>query len=277
MASSEYGYWGVEVLDSNAVPKETDHGFARSDQMDNLEQVGEQIKNCRDCSLSQGRINAVPGQGSLNALVMFIGEDPGFQEDCQRIPFVGPDGKMSNDLLSLIGMKREEVFIANMAKCRPPENRDSAPPELVACAKYLDRRIKLVDPKLIVTLGRFAFGRHFLGQVRTKARGKRREKDGRNIFPVLRPSAVLRRNEMKPTIIEDFNSILEILKGEPKEIGIEEEANALGALNMPQKNPQVLELSLMDAPGTAAGLSAQDETSAVNVEEVSYPERLVIF
>ena len=143
---------------------------------------------------------------------------------------------MLNDLLSSIGMKREDVFIANMVKCRPPEDRDTAPLELVACAKYLDKQIELVDSKLTVTLGRVAFGRYFPGEGITKARGQLREKDGRNIFPVLHSAAVLRRNELRPTMIEEFNSISDILKDEPKGIRMKRPVNALDVLNTSQEN-----------------------------------------
>ena len=121
MISPEYGHLDVEVLDNHTVPSNTDYGFVKGDPMDNLEKVAEQIEKCSDCSLSRGRINAVPGQGNLDANVMFIGEGPGAQEDRQGVPFVGAAGKMLDDLLASVGMRREDVFIANMVKCRPPE------------------------------------------------------------------------------------------------------------------------------------------------------------
>lgn len=249
----------------------------RVNQMGNLGQVAELIKNCDDCSLSQGRNNAVPGQGNPNALVMFIGEGPGIHEDRQGIPFVGAPGKLLDSLLWSIGMRREDVFIANMVKCRPPDNRDPAPPELAACAKYLDRQIELVDPKLIVTLGRFAFSRYFPGEGITNARGKIREKDGRRIFPVLDPAAVLRRDELKPTMVEDFKAVLEILNGEPEEIRIEPTLPVSNILQTPRQNLKVFQLSFMDAPGPAAGLSVRPEISAVNVDEASFPKQLFLF
>ena len=245
--------------------------------MDSLEQVAHLIRNCIDCPLSGGRTNTVPGEGNPQAVVMFIGEGPGSQEDRQGRPFVGPAGKLLDGLLASIGTNREDVFIANMVKCRPPENRDPAPSELAACTKYLDRQIELVDPKLIVTLGRFAFGRYFPGEGITKARGRLREKDGRKIFPVLHPAAVLRRNELRPTMKEDFKTISEILNGEVEEIGADPKAIVAEAPITPGETLRVSQLSFMDAPGLAADASAQVETSAVNAEEAPRPEQLILF
>ncbi|MCS5668890.1 MAG: uracil-DNA glycosylase, partial [Dehalococcoidia bacterium] len=176
-----------------------------------------------------------------------------------------------------INTSREDVFIANMVKCRPPENRDPAPTELAACTKYLDRQIELVDPKLIVTLGRFAFGRYFPGEGITKARGLLREKDGRKIFPVLHPAAVLRRDELRPTMIDDFKAISEILKGAAEEIGMEITEMVPEAQITSQEAPRVSQLSFMDASDLAVSHSAQGEASTVNVEEAPRPEQLTLF
>ena len=213
--------------------------------MDNLERVAQLVRTCTDCPLGRGRTNAVPGEGNPQAEVMFIGEGPGYQEDRQGRPFVGPAGKLLEGLLASIGSNRDDVFIANMVKCRPPDNRDPSPAEMTACTKYLDRQIELVNPKLIVTLGRFAFGRYFPGEGITKARGKLREKDGRKIFPVLHPAAVLRREELRPTMIEDFKAISEILEGVMEDTGMEPGV-------MTPEAPQPAQLSLVNPPGQAA-------------------------
>jgi DNA polymerase len=177
-------------------------------------------------------------------------------------------------LLASIGTNRDDVFIANMVKCRPPDNRDPAPGELTACTKFLDRQIELVNPKLIVTLGRFAFGRYFPGEGITKARGGVREKDGRKIFPVLHPAAVLRRDELRPTMIEDFKAISEILEGGIEDTDGEAGVNALTASETAVPTAQ---LSFVDASGPAAVPTVQAETSTVNVEEASRPEQLTLF
>ena len=170
------------------------------------------VHQCTDCPLSQTRTNAVPGEGPDNADLMFIGEGPGFREDQQGRPFVGPAGQFLDGLLASIGTNRRQVFIANMIKCRPPENRDPMPHEISACQKYLQRQIELVNPKLIVTLGRFSLGYFFPGESISRARGKLREKDGRKVYPVMHPAAGLRRQELRASIIQDFQAIPAILE-----------------------------------------------------------------
>ena len=279
MTPSDYesGSLRADSSVNSTISVNIDGGVANADRMDNLEQVAHRIRNCVDCPLSGGRTNAVPGEGDPKAVVMFIGEGPGFQEDRQGRPFVGPAGKLLDSLLASINTSREDVFIANMVKCRPPENRDPAPAELAACTKYLDRQIELVDPKLIVTLGRFAFGRYFPGEGITKARGLLREKDGRKIFPVLHPAAVLRRDELRPTMIDDFKAISEILKGAAEEIGMEITEMVPEAQITSQEAPRVSQLSLMDASDLAASHLVQGEASTVNVEEAPRPEQLTLF
>jgi len=256
-------------------PESSGPDFSAVGQAETLEQVASLVRNCTDCPLAGGRTNAVPGEGNPNAEVMFIGEGPGFQEDQQGRPFVGPAGKLLDGLLASIGSQRENVFIANMVKCRPPGNRDPAPAEIEACTKYLDRQIELINPKLIVTLGRFAFGRYFPGEGITKARGKLRMKDGRKIFPVLHPAAVLRREELRPTMIEDFKAIAGILEGAQEEnLGGEPAGIATEA-------PKPAQLSFVDAPSPAAVSAPSAETSmvdvGVNVEEAPRPEQLTLF
>ena len=184
--------------------------------MDNLDDVARAVRACTDCPLHRGRTNAVPGEGSPTAELMFIGEGPGFHEDRQGRPFVGPAGQLLEGLLASIGTNRDEVFIANMVKCRPPDNRDPLPPEISACSKYLDRQIELVNPKIIVTLGRFSLGRFFPGESITRARGRLRQKDGRLIFPVMHPAAALRRPELRSTMVQDFRAIADALEQAPE-------------------------------------------------------------
>lgn len=211
--------------------------------MDSLDEVAQAVRDCADCPLHRGRTNAVPGEGSPWAELMFIGEGPGFHEDRQGRPFVGPAGQLLEGLLASIGTNRNDVFIANMVKCRPPDNRDPEPTEIAACKKYLDRQIELIDPKLIVTLGRFSLGRFFPGESVTRARGKLREKDGRRIFPVLHPAAALRRPELRKTLVEDFRAIADILEADtlPDTIAPEPEVDAA-------KEPSAGQLDIFGAP-----------------------------
>jgi len=126
-----------------------------------LESLAAEISRCTRCLLHRGRTKAVPGVGPSNAEIMFIGEAPGFHEDQQGLPFVGAAGNFLDELLGSIGLKRQEVFIANVIKCRPPGNRDPLPEEIEACKPYLDRQIELIQPQLVVTLGRFSMARAF--------------------------------------------------------------------------------------------------------------------
>lgn len=175
--------------------------------MDTLVEVARVVNACTDCQLHAGRTNAVPGEGPDTAELLFIGEGPGFHEDRQGRPFVGPAGNFLEDLLQSIGMTRDQVYIANMVKCRPPDNRDPMPSEIAACSKYLDRQIELLDPLLIVTLGRFSTARFIPGQSISRVRGQLRRVNRRHIFPIMHPAAGLRRQEMRAAIEEDFSKI----------------------------------------------------------------------
>ena len=130
---------------------------------------------------------------------------------------MGPAGKFLEELLASIGLRREDVFIANMVKCRPPQNRDPLPEETRACNKYLERQIELINPKLIVTLGRFSLSRFFPGESISRARGRARDKDGRTIYPIMHPAAALHRHEFRATIMEDFLRIPAILEQKAQE------------------------------------------------------------
>jgi len=125
-------------------------------KLDAMKTIEIEVKACRKCGLWRQRKNAVPGEGNLNAAVMFIGEAPGYWEDVKGRPFAGAAGKLLDDILSKAGFSRDEVYITNVVKCRPPENRDPLPSEIKTCTPYLDRQIKIIEPKFVVTLGRHA-------------------------------------------------------------------------------------------------------------------------
>src|SRR5947208_15897060 len=127
--------------------------------IESLEAIGADVRVCRLCKLCETRTRAVPGEGSPKAEIMFIGEGPGFNEDQQGRPFVGAAGQLLTEMLGVIGLRREEVFITNVVRCRPPGNRDPLPDELAACAVYTQRQIALRDPKLTATLGRYSTAR----------------------------------------------------------------------------------------------------------------------
>jgi DNA polymerase len=180
-------------------------------QMD-LRQIARAVHDCTRCPLHQGRLRAVPGEGPAQTDMMLIGEGPGFNEDKQGRPFVGASGKFLEELLNGIGYKREEVFIANVVKCRPPNNRDPAPDELAACKGYLDRQVELIDPKVIVTLGRFSMYRYFPGASITKIHGQAQRVGHRLIVPMFHPAAALHQPKWRPALIEDFQKLPQYIK-----------------------------------------------------------------
>ena len=183
--------------------------------MKNLEEVAQRVRSCTDCPLSKGRTNPVPGEGPEDAEIMFIGEGPGYHEDRQGKPFVGPAGRFLEELLGSIGYTRDDVYIANMVKCRPADNRDPLPNEIAACSKYLDRQIELIHPKLLVTLGRFSMAKFLPEERITNARGKPRNVDGLTVYPIMHPAAALYRQELRKFIEDDFKGIPELLKETP--------------------------------------------------------------
>ena len=140
--------------------------------MSELTDLYNEIQVCQACILSQGRTNAVPGSGPEDAEIMFIGEGPGFHEDRQGEPFVGAAGKYLEELLEQIGIERNDVYITNVVKCRPPGNRDPQPDEVSACKTYLDKQIDLIRPRLVVTLGRFSMQRYFPGASISRIHGQ---------------------------------------------------------------------------------------------------------
>ena len=180
--------------------------------MSELEALAAQIGVCTNCALSQTRTHAVPGEGPQQPEVMFIGEGPGFHEDQQGRPFVGPAGQYLEQLLASIGMRRDQVFIANVVKCRPPNNRDPLPGEISACRSYLDRQIELLQPKVIVTLGRFSLAQFFPNESISRAHGKPRAWNGHTVMPMYHPAAALHQGSMRGAIEEDFRKLPEVLR-----------------------------------------------------------------
>jgi DNA polymerase len=180
--------------------------------MVDLNTVASEVRVCQLCGLASGRTNAVPGEGPANAEIMLIGEGPGFHEDKQGRPFVGPSGQFLNELLASAGYKREQVFITNVVKCRPPGNRDPLPEEISACGSYLDRQITLINPKVIVTLGRFSMARFFPGAKISAIHGKAKKVDGRVVVAMFHPAAALHQPALRSAIEEDFQRLKELVK-----------------------------------------------------------------
>ena len=175
--------------------------------MDSLTQIAHQVSGCTDCPLNLNRTNAVAGEGPEKAEIMMIGEAPGYNEDQQGRPFVGAAGKLLDQLLRSVDMRREDVFITNTVKCRPNNNRDPVLEEMAACRKYLDRQIDLISPKVIVTLGRHAMSAFLPGQKIGTERGKAREINGRLIFPIYHPAAALHQNSFRQLLNDDIQKL----------------------------------------------------------------------
>ena len=166
-----------------------------------------QVRTCQLCRLAKTRTNAVPGEGYVRTDVMFIGEGPGYHEDKQGRPFVGQAGNFLNELLALAGLQRERVYITNVVKCRPPNNRDPEPDEKLACAPYLERQIALINPKVIVTLGRHSMARFFPGERISQIHGTARVVDGRLCVAMYHPAAGLHQASLADIIRDDFRKL----------------------------------------------------------------------
>jgi uracil-DNA glycosylase len=184
-----------------------------------LEAVAAEAAGCTRCRLHQSRTQVVFGQGDPHADLMFVGEAPGFHEDRQGLPFVGPSGQLLNRLLEGIGLRRDDVYIANVVKSRPPGNRDPQPDEIAACRPWLDAQIRLVDPKVVVTLGNFA-AKALLETTTgiTRLRGRTYPFQGRVLLPTFHPAAALHaqgRRTAGPSTLEamegDFRVLAELL------------------------------------------------------------------
>ena len=182
-----------------------------------LDQLNILISACSKCVLRTRCNQVVPGEGSAEAEIMFIGEGPGKKEDELGRPFAGAAGKFLDEMLGIINLKREQAYIANVVKCRPPENRDPLPEEVESCWSWLLEQIKIIDPKLIVTLGRHSMERFLPGQKISEVHGKalRREvpEIGKRVFYTLyHPAAALYNGSMREVLIRDFRRIPKVLK-----------------------------------------------------------------
>ena len=181
--------------------------------MDSWEQLKSECMTCRGCELCRGRHNVVFGDGNPAADIMLVGEGPGEQEDLRGLPFVGPAGQLLDDMLELIDLNRENVYIANVVKCRPPQNRDPRPEEQAACRKWLDRQIELVNPKMLVLVGRIAAAALTGEDIRiTQDHGKDYEVCGRPAVVLYHPSFLLRDQSRRPETFVDLKHIQQELK-----------------------------------------------------------------
>ncbi len=202
--------------------------------VDILKVVAAEASVCTKCDLCKGRTKAVPGEGNPQASILFIGEGPGFNEDRQGRPFVGPAGQFLDELLASINLKRSDVFITNVVKCRPPNNRDPEPGEIAACSDYLDRQIAAINPAVIVTLGRHSMAKFFGSEKVSVIYGRARRIDGRVCIAMYHPAAGLHQASLKDTIRADFKKIPLIIEQAAR---MAEESKAKPEPSPPKEEP----------------------------------------
>lgn len=199
------------------------------DRAQQLAHIADEIKGCTACALHTGRSQTVPGYGDPHADIMFIGEAPGFHEDQQGLPFVGRSGKYLDYLLEQIGYQREQVFIANVVKCRPPNNRDPQTDEIDTCNPFLRRQIELIDPLVIATLGRFSMNMFFPGAKISQIHGQPKYDEQRAYYPFYHPAAALRNPGLRHDMEADMARLLDVLE--------EARARRQGQTTTPQDQP----------------------------------------
>jgi uracil-DNA glycosylase family 4 len=188
------------------------------DAQETLVQIASEVAVCTHCQLHKTRKLSVPGEGPANSEIMLIGEGPGFNENEQGRPFVGAAGNFLNELLAQAGLQRSDVWIGNVVKCRPPGNRDPLPEELAACNEYLERQITAIDPKIIITLGRFSMGKFMPGAKITQVHGQMRKVGKRFVIAMFHPAAALHQAALKPSILADFAKLPQLLEVARKEL-----------------------------------------------------------
>ena len=183
---------------------------------DALALLADEIGACTACPLHRSAKQAVPGEGSAESGILFLGEAPGYNEDVQGRPFVGAAGQLLDQLLAGIGLDRTKVFITNVVRHRPPENRDPLPEEVAACHVWFERHLAALKPKVVVTLGRHAMYKFFPGESISRVHGHARKKDGITIFPVFHPAAALHQPSLRADLKQDFEALAKFLETAPR-------------------------------------------------------------
>jgi uracil-DNA glycosylase len=207
-----------------------------------LDRVAAEVRDCTKCDLHRNTRSGVPGEGDPHAEVMFIGEAPGYHEDRLGRPFVGPAGAFLNELLASVGLDRSSVFITNVVKHRPPENRDPLPEEIAACSDYLDRQIAEINPKVIVTLGRYSMARCFPAAKISQIHGQAKVVDGRVVVAMYHPAAALHQQTLRQTVIDDFKRAIPAALAEAKRLAAEGKLGAPSETKDDGKPPEQLSL-----------------------------------
>ena len=194
-----------------------------------LTELHAEIERCKICELARHRTKVVPGEGPEDARLLFIGEAPGWNEDQTGRPFVGAAGQYLDQLIGMIGYKRHQVFIANVIKCRPPENRDPMPGEIMACGKWLERQLDLIKPRVIVTLGRFSMARYFPSETISKVHGRSKRIGNIIYFAMYHPAAALHQGNLRRVIEADILKLPAVLAEAEK---MEDEKERPAQLNL---------------------------------------------
>jgi DNA polymerase len=213
--------------------------------MADLAELARGISVCERCPLSRTRTHAVPGDGSPQPEIVLIGEGPGFHEDKQGRPFVGPAGQFLDELLGSVGLKRSDVFITNVVKCRPPNNRDPLPQEIEACDAWLQAQLAELKPKLVVTLGRFSMAKFFPGGSISRNHGTTARRGKVEAFAMYHPAAALHNPALRQTILDDMRKIpgvLERLRAAPSPWGATAAGGAAEEAEPAEPKPQQLSL-----------------------------------
>ena len=214
------------------------------DRNEILKEIASQVAVCKRCDLHLSRKKGVPGDGPADAEIMFIGEGPGFYENEQGLPFVGAAGKFLNELLAAAGLRRDQVFITNVVKCRPPGNRDPQLIELEACSGYLDRQIETISPRIIITLGRFSMAK-YLPQARIgQVHGQAAWVDGRCIIPMYHPAAALHQPSLQAVVMQDFKKLSDWIKKAREISAVKEKPVEVKSSPVEKEDDKPVQLSL---------------------------------
>jgi uracil-DNA glycosylase len=209
-----------------------------------LREIATEVNHCKKCDLYKHALKGVPGEGDPNGEVLLIGEAPGWHENQQGRPFVGAAGMFLEQLLGSVGLTRKDVFIANVVKHRPPDNRDPLPAELGACLPYLERQIEAIDPKVIVTLGRFSMNYFFPGEKISRIHGMARRHGNRLILCMYHPAAALHQGSLRAVVEDDFRSLPHVLAEARKlrTAPVEEPPAPAASPELPPEPPKQLNL-----------------------------------
>ena len=209
---------------------------------DSLAQVAAEVSVCTKCTLHHSRKLAVPGEGPANAEIMLIGEGPGYHENELGRPFVGAAGSFLNDLLGQAGLKRSDVWIGNIVKCRPPGNRDPMPEEISTCNEYLERQIAAIDPKIIITLGRYSMGKFMPGAKISQVHGQMRRVGDRFVIAMFHTAAALHQAALKPSILADFAKLPGLLETARRALAKSPAVGGASVSETPKDEPKQMSL-----------------------------------